>query len=105
MDGHLSIPNVKGQYYNGTQRSGLLGAGRAAALNFQTSYFQHQLSEFFRLWLFFNLVCKHNARYIRTLLHSVDVTGCVPEDTVQRNSELGKSDFGVITGVSKKEQC
>lgn len=38
-------------------------------------------------------------------LYSVDVTRCVPEDTVQRNSELGKRDFGVITGVSKKEQC
>lgn len=67
MDGQLSILNVRGQYYLGTQHCGLLGAGRAAALNLQTFYFQNQLSELFMLRLFSNLLCKHNARYIRTL--------------------------------------
>lgn len=106
MDGQLSIPNGRRQYYSGTQHCGFLGAGRAAALNSQTFYFQTQLFESRNYSDFgFFFICKHNARYIRTSRHSVDVTACLPEDTVQRNSDLGKNDFGVITGVSKKEQC
>lgn len=45
MDGQLSIPNGRRQYYSGTQHCGFLGAGRAAALNSQTFYFQTQLFE------------------------------------------------------------